>query len=170
MDDDDEEEEEEAMDGDPAAPPDGRPPALPGALPPTDCLFCCHHSRSLVRNVAHMTKAHSFFIPDVEFLADLRGLVRYLGEFPPGREVPSGGLMGPASTSCFRREGGRWEGVLVVQREGPLLLLHRGRAESHDGQKSLQTLHRRRRRAGVRRLLRFQVNLFKTADTMVVLR
>lgn len=33
-----------------------------------------------MKNVAHMTKTHSFFIPDVEFLVDLKGLVRYLGE------------------------------------------------------------------------------------------
>ncbi|XP_069026274.1 cytoplasmic 60S subunit biogenesis factor ZNF622 isoform X2 [Embiotoca jacksoni] len=67
-------------DGDPAASSDPRPAALPGSIPVADCLFCCHHSKSLVKNVAHMTKVHSFFIPDVEFLADLGGLVRYLGE------------------------------------------------------------------------------------------
>lgn len=53
------------------------PPA--GAIPVTDCLFCPHHSRSLTKNVAHMTKAHSFFIPDIEYLVDLRGLIKYLG-------------------------------------------------------------------------------------------
>lgn len=53
-------------------------PAL-GAIPVTDCLFCSHHSRSLTKNVAHMTKAHSFFIPDIEYLVDLRGLIKYLG-------------------------------------------------------------------------------------------
>ncbi|KAM3928663.1 cytoplasmic 60S subunit biogenesis factor ZNF622 [Leptodactylus fuscus] len=51
-----------------------------GAIPITDCLFCLHHSRSLVKNVAHMTKVHSFFIPDIEYLMDLEGLIRYLGE------------------------------------------------------------------------------------------
>ncbi|XP_064017265.1 cytoplasmic 60S subunit biogenesis factor ZNF622 [Pogoniulus pusillus] len=51
-----------------------------GAIPVTDCLFCPHHSRSLMKNVAHMTKVHSFFIPDVEYLVDLRGLIKYLGE------------------------------------------------------------------------------------------
>uniref|UniRef100_H3CRD8 Zinc finger protein 622 n=1 Tax=Tetraodon nigroviridis TaxID=99883 RepID=H3CRD8_TETNG len=65
---------------DPAAPPDSHPAALAGSLPVTDCLFCSHHSRSLMKNVAHMTKEHSFFIPDLEFLVDLRGLLRYLGE------------------------------------------------------------------------------------------
>ncbi|KAM6282432.1 cytoplasmic 60S subunit biogenesis factor ZNF622 isoform 1-T1 [Porphyrio hochstetteri] len=51
-----------------------------GAIPVTDCLFCPHHSRSLTKNVAHMTKVHSFFIPDIEYLVDLRGLIKYLGE------------------------------------------------------------------------------------------
>lgn len=80
---DEEEEEEEMMDqeeGDSAAQSDPQPAALPGSIPVTDCLFCSHHSKSLMKNVAHMTKVHSFFIPDVEFLVDLKGLIRYLGE------------------------------------------------------------------------------------------
>ncbi|XP_041100396.1 zinc finger protein 622-like [Polyodon spathula] len=52
----------------------------PGVIAVTDCLFCSHHSRSLMKNLAHMTKVHSFFIPDIEFLVDLRALLRYLGE------------------------------------------------------------------------------------------
>lgn len=28
----------------------------------------------------HMTVAHSFFIPDIEFLVDVEGLIQYLGE------------------------------------------------------------------------------------------
>ncbi|XP_076972999.1 cytoplasmic 60S subunit biogenesis factor ZNF622 isoform X1 [Tamandua tetradactyla] len=51
-----------------------------GAIPITDCLFCPHHSCSLMKNVAHMTKVHSFFIPDIEYLSDLKGLIKYLGE------------------------------------------------------------------------------------------
>ncbi|XP_067857989.1 cytoplasmic 60S subunit biogenesis factor ZNF622 [Heptranchias perlo] len=51
-----------------------------GTLPITDCLFCSHHSRSLLKNVDHMTKSHGFFIPDIEYLVDLRGLIKYLGE------------------------------------------------------------------------------------------
>uniref|UniRef100_A0A1A8D6K8 Zinc finger protein 622 n=1 Tax=Nothobranchius kadleci TaxID=1051664 RepID=A0A1A8D6K8_NOTKA len=83
-DDDDMEEdgaEEETMDqeeGSSPAPSDPMP--LTGSIPVTDCLFCSHHSRSLMKNVAHMTNVHSFFIPDVEFLVDLKGFVRYLGE------------------------------------------------------------------------------------------
>lgn len=80
------EEEEETMDededeGDLAALSDPQPAALPGSIPVTDCLFCSHHSKSIMKNVAHMTKVHSFFIPDVEFLVNLKGLIRYLGEF-----------------------------------------------------------------------------------------
>lgn len=56
-----------------------RPPL--GAIPVTDCLFCSHHSCSLVKNVAHMTKVHSFFIPDIEYLSDLKGLIQYLGKY-----------------------------------------------------------------------------------------
>ncbi|KAJ0059185.1 hypothetical protein NL108_009137, partial [Boleophthalmus pectinirostris] len=69
------EEEEEQMEQ--AGPAEA---LLPGSIPVTDCLFCSHHSRSLLKNVAHMTKIHSFFIPDIEFLVDLRGLIQYLGE------------------------------------------------------------------------------------------
>ncbi|XP_044298878.1 zinc finger protein 622 isoform X2 [Varanus komodoensis] len=49
------------------------------AIPVTDCLFCSHHSSTLMKNVGHMTKVHSFFIPDIEYLVDLRGLIKYLG-------------------------------------------------------------------------------------------
>ena len=45
-----------------------------------DCLFCSHHSRSWVRNLKHMTEAHSFFIPDIEYCKDIKGLLVYLGE------------------------------------------------------------------------------------------
>lgn len=45
-----------------------------------NCLFCNHHSRSLVRNLKHMTVAHSFFVPDPEYCVDIKGLLIYLGE------------------------------------------------------------------------------------------
>ncbi|XP_043590774.1 zinc finger protein 622 [Bombus pyrosoma] len=45
-----------------------------------NCLFCNHHSRSLVRNLKHMTIAHSFFVPDPEYCTDIKGLLMYLGE------------------------------------------------------------------------------------------
>lgn len=46
----------------------------------TDCLFCPHRSVSLKDNMKHMTRSHSFFIPDLEFVVDLKGLVTYLCE------------------------------------------------------------------------------------------
>lgn len=45
-----------------------------------NCLFCLHHSRNLVKNLHHMMKAHTFFIPDIEYCVDLPGLLTYLGE------------------------------------------------------------------------------------------
>ncbi|XP_066602939.1 cytoplasmic 60S subunit biogenesis factor ZNF622 [Prorops nasuta] len=45
-----------------------------------DCLFCNHHSKSFLRNIKHMTVAHSFFIPDPEYCTDMKGLITYLGE------------------------------------------------------------------------------------------
>lgn len=45
-----------------------------------DCLFCSHHSASLTKNVKHMSAVHSFFIPHIEYLIDLKGLLLYLGE------------------------------------------------------------------------------------------
>ncbi|PSN43459.1 hypothetical protein C0J52_23085 [Blattella germanica] len=45
-----------------------------------NCLFCSHHSANIVKNLRHMTIQHSFFIPDVEFVIDLKGLLTYLGE------------------------------------------------------------------------------------------
>ncbi|XP_076150561.1 cytoplasmic 60S subunit biogenesis factor ZNF622 [Alosa pseudoharengus] len=84
-DDDDDEEEMEADDEEEAEEEmeeglSEKPEPIPGSIPVTDCLFCKHHSRSISRNVAHMTKVHSFFLPDVEYLVNLRGLITYLGE------------------------------------------------------------------------------------------
>lgn len=45
-----------------------------------DCLFCPAKSATFDDNMTHMTKTHSFFIPDIEYLVDLAGLIRYLGE------------------------------------------------------------------------------------------
>ncbi|KAF8647145.1 hypothetical protein AX16_006976 [Volvariella volvacea WC 439] len=49
-------------------------------LSPNHCLFCTVESSSLPENLTHMSSAHSFFIPDAEFLVDLPGLIAYLGE------------------------------------------------------------------------------------------
>lgn len=43
-----------------------------------DCLFCDHETDSTENNVSHMTAAHSFFIPDVEYVSDIDGLIGYL--------------------------------------------------------------------------------------------
>uniref|UniRef100_UPI003B82F1A6 cytoplasmic 60S subunit biogenesis factor ZNF622 n=1 Tax=Salminus brasiliensis TaxID=930266 RepID=UPI003B82F1A6 len=81
FDDGEEEEEEEEMEAeDEEEACKAASAAAPGTIPVTDCLFCPHHSRSLSKNMAHMTKTHSFFIPDIEYLVDLRGLLAYLGE------------------------------------------------------------------------------------------
>ncbi|XP_070498694.1 cytoplasmic 60S subunit biogenesis factor ZNF622 [Chironomus tepperi] len=45
-----------------------------------DCIFCEHHSRSIVKNLKHMSIAHSFFIPDAEFCCDVFGLLSYLAD------------------------------------------------------------------------------------------
>ena len=45
----------------------------------TECLFCHHDSRDVEDNVKHMARSHSFFIPDIEFLVDLKGFLEYLG-------------------------------------------------------------------------------------------
>ena len=49
------------------------------ALPPNYCLFCPHESVCLEDNFRHMTKSHSFFIPDFKYIIDLEGYFIYLG-------------------------------------------------------------------------------------------
>ncbi|KAF0528296.1 C2H2 type zinc-finger-domain-containing protein [Gigaspora margarita] len=49
-------------------------------LTEVDCLFCAQKSESFETNLTHMTRAHSFFIPEIEYLVDLQGLIKYLGE------------------------------------------------------------------------------------------
>ncbi|XP_045502469.1 zinc finger protein 622 [Colias croceus] len=49
-------------------------------IKPRDCLFCGHHSKNMVKNLKHMSITHSFFIPDVEYCTDIKGLLLYLGE------------------------------------------------------------------------------------------
>ncbi|PNF20600.1 hypothetical protein B7P43_G04265 [Cryptotermes secundus] len=45
-----------------------------------NCLFCSHHSANMIKNLKHMTMEHSFFIPDAEYVIDMKGLLTYLGE------------------------------------------------------------------------------------------
>lgn len=44
------------------------------------CIFCVHHSEDLTENLQHMAVGHSFFVPDMEYVVDLNGLMEYLGE------------------------------------------------------------------------------------------
>ncbi|RKP34050.1 C2H2 type zinc-finger-domain-containing protein [Dimargaris cristalligena] len=53
---------------------------LSARLAPESCLFCVHTSDSFESNIEHMTQVHSFFIPDIEFMKDLPGMIKYLGE------------------------------------------------------------------------------------------
>ncbi|KAJ6593758.1 C2H2 type zinc-finger-domain-containing protein [Mycena capillaripes] len=49
-------------------------------LSSNSCLFCPHESSALDDNLTHMSTAHSFFVPDAEYLIDIQGLISYLGE------------------------------------------------------------------------------------------
>jgi len=49
-------------------------------LPPEVCIFCLNPSSTLEENISHMNLAHGLFIPEREYLTDLRGLILYLGE------------------------------------------------------------------------------------------
>lgn len=45
-----------------------------------NCLFCSHHSSNMLKNLKHMSIAHSFFLPDADYLVNPQGLLMYLGE------------------------------------------------------------------------------------------
>lgn len=45
-----------------------------------ECLFCLRKAQNMASNIIHMSKQHGFFIPDVNFVTDLEGLLKYLGE------------------------------------------------------------------------------------------
>jgi len=47
---------------------------------PEECIFCLKNNEDLEKNAKHMATVHSFFIPDIEYLSDMTGLFRYLGE------------------------------------------------------------------------------------------
>ncbi|KLT39997.1 hypothetical protein CC85DRAFT_166770 [Cutaneotrichosporon oleaginosum] len=49
-------------------------------ISPNDCLFCNYRSTDPATNFEHMSRAHSFFIPDRDLLVDVSGLLAYLGE------------------------------------------------------------------------------------------
>jgi len=46
----------------------------------TRCLFCSAPSSTVENNLKHMSSEHSFFVPDLEYLVDVEGLLTYLGE------------------------------------------------------------------------------------------
>jgi len=50
------------------------------AIPNTSCLFCSASSSAVEENLKHMSSNHSFFVPDLEYLVDVDGLLTYLGE------------------------------------------------------------------------------------------
>lgn len=54
------------------------PPSPVKPFSSLDCLFCNIESTSLDSNLAHMSHAHSFFIPNSEDLTDIESLLGYL--------------------------------------------------------------------------------------------
>lgn len=79
----------------------------PTKLPLEACLYCPYLSPSLILNVSHMTKAHGLFIPERPFLADLEGLICYLGKKL---------LLGNQCLYCNKTKGGL-EGVRTHMRD-----------------------------------------------------
>jgi len=49
-------------------------------LEETECLFCNFKGNTFEEKMEHMAEEHTFFIPDVEYLVSLKGLITYLGE------------------------------------------------------------------------------------------
>ena len=50
----------------------------PQTLDVDECLFCPLVSDNMEGSIQHMSSAHGFFIPDLDYLEDLKGLVEYL--------------------------------------------------------------------------------------------
>ena len=55
------------------------PPAA-ALSPPTleSCIFCNNIASSFEDNLKHMTISHSFFVPDLEYIDNLEGLITFL--------------------------------------------------------------------------------------------
>ena len=79
-------------------------------LPPEICLFCLYPSSTLEENVSHMSLAHGLFIPEKEYLTDLRGLIVYLSE-----KVGVGNSCIYCSKTFTSAEGARAHMVLLSQ-------------------------------------------------------
>ena len=65
-----EEEEEEESDSD----------FEPEPLEISECLFCPQSTDDLELNLKHMSLVHGFFLPDVQYLVDIKGLILHLCE------------------------------------------------------------------------------------------
>ncbi|KAL4570226.1 hypothetical protein LXL04_025877 [Taraxacum kok-saghyz] len=48
-------------------------------LDPTSCFMCDQNHKTIENCMIHMHRHHGFFVPDVEYLKDPRGLLTYLG-------------------------------------------------------------------------------------------
>lgn len=46
----------------------------------SDCLYCPSHFESMEKCIEHMHMSHSFYIPDIDYLKDLPGLMRFLAD------------------------------------------------------------------------------------------
>lgn len=51
----------------------GEEAELPSTLKLTDCVFCSNQHDSFEATLKHMASAHSFFVPEIEFLVDMEG-------------------------------------------------------------------------------------------------
>lgn len=54
-------------------------PIVTERIPVDECLFCGHLSEDMAASLKHMSLEHTFFVPDIEYCVDLKGLLRYLG-------------------------------------------------------------------------------------------
>ena len=52
----------------------------PEPLELTECLFCPRETSTMEDSLRHMSKVHGFFIPELDYLVDLKGLISYLCE------------------------------------------------------------------------------------------
>ncbi|KDO30833.1 hypothetical protein SPRG_04734 [Saprolegnia parasitica CBS 223.65] len=71
---------EPVKDDEPVAEDEEEDPDANISLKLEDCMFCTQSSESLEANLIHMQKMHGFFVPDLEYLKDLEGLMTYLVE------------------------------------------------------------------------------------------
>jgi pre-60S factor REI1 len=58
---------------------EGETQVLGTPLRSEECLFCSLRSSNFEENLSHMAHAHSFFLPDFEYIKNLPELIEYLG-------------------------------------------------------------------------------------------